>query len=281
MYFTEPVPDYGKVSDIALGVRRIVARNPNLMTYRGTNTYLVDTPSGLLVIDPGPDDPVHLTAVLAAIGTTRPSAIVATHSHHDHIGNAAALRTQTEAPLLRMVTDFGAAYPVDGALVEGDITHGLQVVYTPGHAPDHICLSRDDGLLFSGDHVMSWSSSTVSPPNGNMSDYYASLRRLLMRADNLYLPGHGPPLPNPQTYVKMLLAHRISREDAILDMVQSGRHTPRDFVEKLYFRRDIRLFPAAERNVIAHLEKLETEGRVRHCEAGWEAIPEASRSNSR
>jgi glyoxylase-like metal-dependent hydrolase (beta-lactamase superfamily II) len=249
-----------------------VAQNPSLMTYRGTNSYLVDTPAGLVVIDPGPDNEAHLNALLAAIGDTPLAGIIATHSHHDHIDCAAALRMRTGAPLLRMATDFGAAHPVDQALSEGDVSHGLRVLHTPGHAPDHICLAQDDGILFSGDHVMSWSSSTVSPPNGNMSDYYSSLRRLIARADTLYLPGHGPPLSAPQVYVEHLLDHRLRRERDILEMLKSGVHAPRDFVEKLYFRRDPRLFPAAERNVIAHLEKLEGEGLVRQTDGAWRAV---------
>lgn len=275
MYLTEPVPDYGKVVDMVPGVRRIVARNPSLMTYLGTNTYLLESSEGFIVIDPGPEDDAHLKAVLLALDGIRPAAIIVTHSHHDHIGCAVALRTATDAPLLRMVTEFGAAYPVDRALYEGDISHGLRILHTPGHAPDHICLSREDGIMFSGDHVMSWSSSIVSPPSGNMADYYASLRRLIERRESVYLPGHGPMLKNPQEYVKSLLAHRLQRETAILEMLKAERHTLKTLVETLYFKRDPRLFSAAESNLKAHLQKLELDGEVctigdywisRHCQ---------------
>jgi glyoxylase-like metal-dependent hydrolase (beta-lactamase superfamily II) len=266
VYLTEPVPDYGTIVDMVPGIRRIVARNPSLMTYRGTNTYFLESSEGFVVIDPGPEDDAHLEAVLVALDGIRPAAIIITHSHYDHIGCAAALRTATDAPILRMITDFGAAYPVDLALCEGDISHGLRILHTPGHAPDHICLSREDGILFSGDHVMSWSSSIVSPPYGDMVDYYASLRRLIGRRDSGYLPGHGPMLKNPQKHVKSLLAHRLQREDKILEILKLGRHTLKSLVENLYFKRDPRLFPAAERNVKAHLQKLELDGEV--CTSG-------------
>jgi glyoxylase-like metal-dependent hydrolase (beta-lactamase superfamily II) len=271
MYLSEAVPPYGQAEEVAPGVRRVVARNPGLMTCHGTNTFLVETPGGTVAIDPGPEDAAHVAAVAAAAG--RLAAILVTHAHHDHVGAAAALKAATGAPVWRMATPFGAAWPLDRALAEGDSAFGLTVVHTPGHAPDHICLARGDGLLFSGDHVMAWSSSIVSPPHGNMRAYFAALERLEARADRLYLPAHGPALPAPQAFVGLLRAYRQAREDEILAALGQGPQTPGALVAALYAKRDPRLRPAAERNVLAHLDKLREEGRVVEREDGWSVAP--------
>jgi glyoxylase-like metal-dependent hydrolase (beta-lactamase superfamily II) len=135
-------------------------------------------------------------------------------------------------------------------------------LHTPGHASDHLCFAREDGVVFSADHVMSWSSSIVSPPGGNMIDYFSSLQRMLDRDDTLFLPGHGPPLPEPQPYVRELLDHRLKRENEIAAALKDGPVGTWDLVDRLYSKTDPWLRRAAERNVEAHLQKLQAEGRA-------------------
>ncbi len=263
MFLTEPEPQRGVPLPVAPGIRRIVAPNPGAMTYWGTNTYLIDEPGGRLVLDPGPDDAAHVAAVLAAGPVTR---IVLSHTHPDHLGALAALRAATGAPV------FGWHAPempvaLDGALQDGCQVGRWQALHTPGHAPDHLCFAGPDGVLFSADTVMGWSTSTVAP--GGMADYFASLRRLLARGDQMLLPGHGPPIPEPRVFVRALLDHRLAREAAILAALGTVPRTSRAVTAELYADVDPRLLRAAERNVIAHLDKLRGEGWVRNGAEGW------------
>lgn len=261
LYLKEPAPSYDVATAVGPGIRRIVAQNPGLMTYHGTNTYLIDRPGGTAVADPGPDDPRHVEAILAATGG-QVSEILLTHTHPDHFGAVVALKAATGAPILSFHKSANKNFSPDIPLADGDHVSGIRVIHTPGHASDHVCFALADGFLFSGDHVMSWSSSVVSPPQGDMAAYFASLRRLLARDDAVFLPGHGPPLPQPAAYVRSLLHHRETRERAILDILQAGPMDPPNIAELLYAKQDIRLRPAAQRNVIAHLLKLEGEGLV-------------------
>lgn len=267
-YLSEPVPPYGVPSEVAPGVRRVVARNPGLMTYHGTNTYLIDLPEGVVVLDPGPDDPVHVEAVVKATGP-RVLAILLTHTHKDHLGGTAALKAATGAPTYAFTTSASPDFTPDVPLADGDEAFGLLALHTPGHAADHLCFADASGLLFSGDHVMSWSSSVVSPPQGDMSAYCANLRRLMAREDSLYLPGHGPPLAEPRAFVADLLFHREEREKSILAMLHAGTSDPVRLAEILYAKRDVKLMPAAQRNVLAHLLKLKDEGRARTENEAW------------
>ncbi len=266
MFLTEPEPARGTVLPVAPGISRIVAPNPGPMTYWGTNTYLIEEPGGCVVLDPGPDDAGHLAAILAAGPVTR---IVLTHTHPDHLDGLPALRDATGAPV------FGWHAPetpvvLDGALRDGDRVGDWQAVHTPGHAPDHLCFAGPDGTLFSGDTVMGWSTSTVAP--GGMADYFASLRRLLARDDRMMLPGHGPPIPDPHGFIQALLDHRLQRETAILAALGPQARTSRAVTAELYADVDPRLLRAAERNVIAHLDKLRGEGRVQDVPEGWIAL---------
>ena len=269
-YLTEPAPSRGTASTMAPGIRRIVAENPGPMTYHGTNTYLIDGPDGTIVLDPGPEDDVHTQAVLAAAG--RVAAIWITHTHHDHVGGLPALRAATGAP----VAGLAASLTPEHALQDGAELSGWTALHTPGHAPDHLCFARQDGVLISGDHVMGWSSTIVSPPNGSMTAYFASLRRLQMRADTLYLPGHGPAITDPKGYTHFLMAHRQGREDAILAALAEAPHDQKALVTRLYARIAPHLQPAAERNVLAHLQKLADEGRAVAEGEAW-TIPAAIR----
>ena len=265
MFLTEPEPPRGTLLPVAPGIGRIVAPNPGPMTCWGTNTYLIQEPGGTVVLDPGPDDAGHLAAILAAGPVTR---IVLTHTHPDHLDGLPALRAATGAP----VSGWHAPetpVALDDALRDGERVGGWQAVHTPGHAPDHLCFAVPDGTLFSGDTVMGWSTSTVAP--GGMADYFASLRRLLARDDRLLLPGHGPPVPEAHGFIQGLLDHRLQREAAILAALGPQPRTSRAVTAELYAGVDPRLLRAAERNVIAHLDKLRGEGRVQDVPEGWVA----------
>lgn len=262
-FLQEDLPDYGAARLIAAGVRRVVARNPSVMTYHGTNTYLIDGPGGTLVMDPGPDDAAHVDAIIAATDGAIDKIIV-THRHSDHVGATPALKAATRAPVFAFpASAYAGPFAPDVELADGQILEGLRCIHTPGHAADHLCFAREtDGVLFSGDHVMSWSSSIVSPPGGDMADYFGSLRVLLERDDRLLLPGHGPALAEPRPFIMGLLDHRGAREESIWLALHSGPMSSANIVGRLYHKQHPRLRAAAERNVTAHLIKLQKEGRV-------------------
>lgn len=275
---------YGEPLELAPGVARIVANNPSPFTFKGTNTYLVGH-ENLALIDPGPDDPAHLEAVLAATKGRRITHILLTHTHHDHLDGLAALVARTNAHTCgygRSVPEPGRrrASPAGGEYVEvsfvpetmlrnGDRVAGpgwsFTAVHTPGHAPDHLCYALDGtGVLFSGDHVMAWNTSVVAPPEGNMADYMRSLERLLERTgDTLYLPGHGGRLEQPLRMVRAYRTHRQWREQAILEAIRAGHATIGQVVGVVYRGIDARLERAAALSVQAHVEHLIARGLVR------------------
>ncbi|MBD2749525.1 MBL fold metallo-hydrolase [Microvirga sp. BT688] len=267
-FLTESTPERGVASEIVPGIRRIVARNPSLMTYHGTNTYLIPRPSGFIVIDPGPDDSVHVNDVLLAT-EGRVSTIILSHSHSDHRGACAALKEKTGAPVVAFHASASPEFSPDIPLQDGDEVEGMIAIHTPGHASDHLCFARPDGLLFSADHVMSWSSTIVSPPDGDMADYCTSLQILLNRGENIFLPGHGPPIHNPKPYVASLLSYRTERERAIVNALNIRPFNTWDLVDRLYSKTDPWLRMAAERNVVAHLLKLQSEGKVEEYAELW------------
>ena len=264
-FLTEPEPPRNVALPVLPGISRVVAANPSPMTYHGTNTYLIDTPEGLAVLDPGPDSAIHVRNLLEATGG-KVAHILISHTHHDHIGAVPAFQKAIGAPTIGYWKSAEESFTPDIKLDDGDTYAGLTAIFTPGHAADHICLAMNatDGtrVLFSADHVMSWSSSIVSPPMGNMADYFNSLNRLLDRDDDIYLPGHGPALANPRDLVRDLIHHREAREQALRDELEKGPATSHQLMNALYSQTDMRLRPAAERNVLAHLLKLESEGRV-------------------
>jgi glyoxylase-like metal-dependent hydrolase (beta-lactamase superfamily II) len=274
-FLTEPEPERGAVLPVMPGISRIVAANPGPMTYYGTNTYLIDTPDGIAVLDPGPEEhPEHVEAILRATGPNI-ALILVSHTHHDHVGAVPALQAATGAPTVGFRESGLETFSADIKLADGDRIAGMQAVHTPGHASDHLCfalLTQDPtAVLFSADHVMSWSTSVVSPPGGDMADYFVSLRLLLDRTDDVYLPGHGPPLPEPRNLVREMLVHRTMREQAIQRALAKGAAGTYTLMDTLYSQVHPRLRRAAERNVLAHLLKLEAEGKVQREGELWRA----------
>jgi glyoxylase-like metal-dependent hydrolase (beta-lactamase superfamily II) len=261
-FTTEPLPPRHVAEEVLPGIRRLVAPNVTPMTYHGTNTYIIDGPEGAVVIDPGPEShPGHVDDVMRACNG-KIALIMLSHTHHDHHGLLAALRTASGAPTCGFTHTADPSVTTDLHLADGESLSGLTAVHTPGHCADHICLALPGGILFSADHVMAWSTTVVSPPGGHMAAYFRSLERLLARDDSCYLPGHGPILREPRAYVRALLFHRRQREAAVAEALQSGPTDTESLMDQLYHKLNPTLRRAAERNVLAHLLKLEEEGRV-------------------
>ncbi len=274
--------DYGVPSGMAPGVVRLVSNNPGPFTFKGTNTYLVGSTS-LAVVDPGPADERHLDAILKAIHGRTVSHIFITHAHRDHVDGLMALQQATGAksvgygrshlvvpealksPSGNDFVDLGFAADIQvmgGETFESD-DWALEVLHTPGHAPDHICLGlKDRGVLFSGDHVMGWNTTVIAPPEGHMADYLASLNQLLDYGSELYLPGHGGRLEEPRRTVKAFLLHRQWREQAILAAIRKRETSVRSIVEMIYADIDEKLLMAAGLSVMAHVEHLRDQGSV-------------------
>jgi len=277
-FLTEDEPPRGVALPVLPGIWRLVARNPSVMTYHGTNTYLVEGDDGLTVIDPGPADEAHVADLVRAAGDRPVRRIVLTHTHSDHYGALPALAAATGAAVYGYKKSARRDFTPPNPLDDGDEVAGLKAVFTPGHAADHLSFAfgvpGTGKILFSGDHVMSWSSSIVSPPDGDMVAYYKSLERLLGRDDVLYLGGHGPLLTEPRRLVGELLEHRKTREATILAAVKERDWTVAELAEHLYHKTDYRLKIAAQRNVLAHLLKLEFEGIVRQAGGATRGAPD-------
>lgn len=276
-------PAYGEAVAIAKGVARLTVNNPSPFTFHGTNSYILGTDT-LAVIDPGPDDDAHLEALIRAIAGRPVSHIFVSHTHRDHSPLAARLKALTgartvaegphrsarplhlgEVPAMDASsdTDFVPDIVVrDGEVVEGDGWR-IGIVLTPGHAANHAAFALEGtGILFSADHVMAWSTSIVAPPDGAMSDYMASLDKLIKRDDRIYLPGHGGPVTAPKKFVRGLKAHRKMRERAIIERLNAGDRTIPDIVKAIYRDTDPRLYGAAGLSVFAHLEDLIERGKA-------------------
>ena len=274
---TEMDFEYTVPREIAPGVVRVVANNPSVFTFKGTNTYIIGGNDDLCLIDPGPEDLAHYDSVMRTIGERKVSHILITHTHRDHIDGLAPLAAATgaaicgygrqpHAPDAIINSPSGAeffddTFTPDQELRDGDVIAGsdwsIEAVFTPGHAPDHLSFALSDrGILFSGDHVMGWNTSVVAPPEGNMADYLASLERLTSRSDTVYLPGHGGQIAEPQRFAKAYLLHRRVREQAILNAIQAGDNTITKVVATVYKGLDERLVRAACLSVQAHVEHL-------------------------
>ncbi|MFG1417904.1 MBL fold metallo-hydrolase [Xanthobacter sp. V0B-10] len=264
-------------------VRRIVAPNPSAFTFTGTCTYIIGH-GEVAILDPGPDDPAHVAAVLKAIAGESVSHVVVTHTHRDHSPAAGAIKAATGAAIVGCgphraarplhigeINPLDASadtdYAPDHALADGETVSGrgwsLTAVATPGHTANHLAFAlTEDALLFSGDHVMAWATSIVAPPDGAMGDYIHSLERLGLREEKVYLPGHGGPVRDAPAFVRDYLDHRIARETAILRGLDRAAETIPDLVRGIYIGLDPRLVGAASLTVLAHLEHLVETGRV-------------------
>jgi glyoxylase-like metal-dependent hydrolase (beta-lactamase superfamily II) len=273
----DPLP-HGAVEETAPGVRRVVCNNPSAFTFRGTNTYIIGR-GRLAVMDPGPENAAHLAAILAATQGETVTHVIVTHTHRDHSPGTAALVAATGAttygfgPHMTPPDQGGEGgdhgFRPDVAVPEGGVVEGegwrLTALHTPGHCANHLCFAMDgNGVLFSADHVMGWSTSVVSPPDGDMTDYMASLDRLIARDDALLLPGHGPAIRDPKPFLQALRAHRLEREAKVLEALTAAVMAPvEELVAPVYGPLDPKLVPAAGRSLLAHLVKLEREGVVR------------------
>lgn len=269
-------------------VRRVLAPNPSPYTYTGTQTYLVGAADEVAVIDPGPNEPAHIEAILAAIGDAKLVAIMCTHTHRDHSPAAAPLAERTGAPVIgcaplvlksdrpRADEAFDTTYAPDRVLEHGEAMTGtgwtLRAVHTPGHTSNHLCFALEEsGALFTGDHVMGWSTSVVIPPDGDMGDYLKSLEHLQTREDRVYYSAHGAPIEKPRQLVRGMIGHRRQRENQILRLMGERARPIPEFIPEMYKGLDERLIPAAEMSVEAHLLDLERRGLVSSQGDVWRA----------
>lgn len=270
---------------VAPGVRRVTAANPGPMTFTGTGTFIVGH-RAVAVIDPGPDDPAHLAALLAALDGRTVTHIVVTHTHRDHSPLARALKAATGAPIVgcaRHATAPGAGgegadhdHAPDQCLMDGEAVSGpgwtLRAVASPGHTANHLAFALPEaGVLFSGDAVMAWNTTVVSPPDGDMAACFATLARLGGQGAARFLPTHGPAVEDPAAWCAALLAHRRAREAQVLAALGDAPVAVEALVAALYPGLDARVLGAAARSVLAHLLKLAGEGRARAGEGGWRA----------
>lgn len=270
------------------GIHRLRAGNAGPMTGTGTNTYILGK-TAKVVIDPGPDDPAHLEAILSALGPDADvEGIIVTHSHLDHSALAPRLARAVSAPILAFGDAAAGLRPLEDLLWAASLPGGgegmdyafapdeslkdgavlelaemqLHVLHTPGHTGNHICLALPDkGVVFSGDHVMGWSTSIVSPPDGFMADYLLSLEKLIRYGEGMYLPGHGDPVPQGKARSEELLAHRRARESAVVKAF-SARRGLMEATAQIYADTPPHLHPAAARNVLAHLIDLVHRGEM-------------------
>jgi glyoxylase-like metal-dependent hydrolase (beta-lactamase superfamily II) len=273
---------YGEAQQLSPLIRRVVANNPGPFTFRGTGVYIVGR-GEVAVIDPGPDEPTHIAALQRALAGEHVSHIFVTHRHLDHCPAARPLASATGAKIYasgiaakRSDDDFVAeagddlGFKPDIAVGDGDVFRAagwtLEAVFTPGHTSDHMCLAlAEENALFSGDHIMGWSTTVVSPPDGDMEAYLASLDKVQARNFATLWPTHGPPVREVGAFIEAYRAHRMDREAQILERLRAGQSRIKDMVPVIYADVDPRLYPAAAHSVLAHLIRLVEIGRVR-CE---------------
>ena len=276
---------YAKLEELEPGIARLLAHNPSAFTYSGTQTYLIGS-SEVAVIDPGPDLAEHVDAIEQAIGGRKVVAIMCTHTHRDHSPAAKLLAGRNGAPIIgcaplaletvgpRADAAFDGDYTPDRVLSDGEELRvdgeTVRAVATPGHTSNHLCFAYR-GALFSGDHVMGWSTTVVVPPDGDMAAYMQSLDKLRQRDDRLYYPAHGPAVTKPQQYVRHLVGHRMQREKQILSLVRESARPIPDIVASAYPGLDPRLVAAAGGSVHAHLLDLERRGLVEQQQDRWKS----------
>ncbi len=280
---------YNVLDQLEPNIARVLAPNPSAFTYTGTQTYLVGDDE-VAVIDPGPDLPEHLEALEQAIGGRRVAAIMCTHTHRDHSPAARPLAQATGAPIIgcaplvlddagpRADAAFDRDYAPDRVLEDGETVEvdgrRLTAVATPGHTSNHLCFADEaSGALFTGDHVMGWSTTVVFPPDGDMAAYMASLDKLQQRDDRIYYPAHGPAVTNPRQHVRGFIGHRKQRERQILTLLEGQARTIPEIVAAAYPGLDPRLVIAAGGSVFAHLLDLQARGLVGRDEEIWKRRP--------
>ena len=278
----ELAPD--TVEEVLPGVRRVLADNPSPFTFKGTVSYIVGR-GEVALIDPGPLDEAHIAALLDAVRGETVSHVFVTHTHRDHSPAVPAIKAATGALVLaegphraarplnvgeapRLDASNDTDFRPDRALADGEVVAGrgftIEAVTTPGHTANHMAFAfREAGLLFSGDHVMAWSTPVVAPPDGAMSDYMASLQKLTRRSEAIYLPGHGGLVREAPAFVQKYIKHREGREASILHRLAKGEADIPTIVRAVYIGLDPRLTKAAGLSVLAHLEDLVTRGRVK------------------
>ncbi len=269
---------YGEPDRVSPLIRRVIAENPGPFTFMGTGTYIVGS-GEVAVIDPGPDDSAHLAALERALERDRVTAILVTHTHLDHSPLAAPLARLTGAPVhglpaprieeasIRLDEGHDRSFHPDRPVADGDRVSGpgwtLEAVATPGHASNHLCYALlEENALFSGDHVMGWSTTVVSPPDGDMAAYLESLDKIAARGFATLWPTHGPPVRDVAPFLSAYREHRLEREAQILAQLAKGAGRIPEMVGEIYAGVDPRLHPAAAHSVLAHLIKLVREGRV-------------------
>lgn len=271
--------EYGRVDQVSPRIRRVIAENPGPFTFRGTGTYIVGA-GEVAVIDPGPLVEKHLEALKAAVAGETVTAILITHDHADHAPLASAFARHTGAPILggephpgRQAPPKGVEegvdrlYRPDRVLADGERIQGpdwtLRALLTPGHTANHICFAlEEERALFTGDHVMGWSTTVITPPDGDMTQYYASLGKVMAGDFKTLWPTHGPPVTEPEPFLNAYLNHRLRREEAILAVLSRGPSTIGSLVAEVYFGLDQRLKNAAASSVLAHLLHLVRKGEV-------------------
>ena len=281
----------GVVEQVSPLIRRLISPNPSPFTFTGTCGYIIGK-GDVAFIDPGPENDAHVETILSAIAGEKLTHILVTHTHRDHSPAARALKHATGAPIFGCARHIEIAHAPSGRLdASHDLEHipdhemkdgetltgagfTLTAVHTPGHASNHLCFSlAQENALFSGDHVMAWSTTIVAPPDGVMSDYMASLEKLRARREALYWPGHGAPVSEPQRFLRGLVAHRRLRESAILGAIGAGDRTVAAIVDRVYAGLDEKLKKAAALSTLAHLEDLVARGKI---DAGGPATLEAN-----
>jgi glyoxylase-like metal-dependent hydrolase (beta-lactamase superfamily II) len=273
--------EYGVCDQVSPLIRRVIARNPGPFTFTGTGTYIIGR-GQVAVIDPGPDLPEHLEAILAALEPgEQVSHILVTHHHSDHSPLAGPLKAKTGAPIYGCAvgvqaeestirTEAGAdlGFTPDISLCGGgQVIEGpgwtLEAVATPGHTSNHICFGlKEENALFSGDHIMGWSTTVITPPDGDMTDYMESLERVKARGYDVLWPTHGPPIRDVTAFIEAYAAHRRAREAQVLQAVKDGHGKIVEMVPVLYADVDPRLHPAAARSVLGHMIDLVRRGKV-------------------
>ena len=279
----------GKVERPEPLVARVLAPNPSPYTFTGTQTYIVGTGDTVAVIDPGPAEDEHIEAIMDGVGDARITAIMCTHTHRDHSPAAAPLAERTGAPIVgcaplvladngpRADESFDTTYAPDRVLEDGEAMTGtgwtLRAVHTPGHTSNHLCFALEEtGALFTGDHVMGWSTSVIVPPDGDMGDYMKSLDKLYEREDRVYYAAHGAPIEKPRQLVRGMIGHRRQRENQIVRLLGENPLALPDFIPLMYKGLDPRLDKAAQMSVHAHLIDLERRGLVSRSGETWQTV---------